>query len=336
MKFWKSDLEKYEDEMNKAFDARNKGKIDETIEHFMKAYELAVKSRDENMKERAQIAYSYATFYKALRTRSGRDFEEAYKAVSALKPDVEFDLALPRKIKAGELAEDLRYLSIIYSLPPVDLSNLSKYSPEDAGRYDEAAKDFVSKNGRRFTIEDLVDIHDTFESIGYRFLAISKMIAAAHAEGEDPDKAVQIYTEALGYLNLAAHADQLVKKVNDRISKLSKATRCWICQRPIQGEEVNFIYLDTFTTKYILKKYGGEDQMMLQEGRVAVCAVCYGSIYKLSDKISKYYYDKAVEEMRRLEERLMAQIAALRSEVEILRASIASVRVGYRRSGPGI
>ncbi|AFK50433.1 hypothetical protein TCELL_0008 [Thermogladius calderae 1633] len=336
LKFWKSDREKFEEEMSKAFDARNKGKIDDAIEHFMKAYEIAAKSKEENLRGIVNVPLSYALVYKALSTGRPSDIEEARKAVSSLPPDSELDLALPKKVKAGELAEDFKYLALLYSTPEINLSKLSNYSPGDASKLEEVGKVFVSAGSRKFVIEDLVKIHDTFESIGYKLLAFSKMITAKQLEEEDPDKAVEVYSEALGYLGLAANVDEFVKRVNDRINKLSKATRCWICGRPIQGEEVHFLYLDTFTTKYILKKYSGEDELMMREGKVAVCAVCYGTIYMLSDKISKRYYERAMEEMRRLEERLMAQISALRAEIEMLRVSVSSIRVGYRRSGPDI
>ncbi|WP_440059822.1 hypothetical protein ACSU1N_01275 [Thermogladius sp. 4427co] len=336
LKFWKSDREKFDEEMSKAFDSRNKGRIDEAIEHFMKAYEIASRSKDETLNREAIKAYAYATIYKALQARRVEYFDEALKTLASIDGDYEFDLALASKVKNRDLIRDFEMLRVLYSLPQVDLSNPRAYSLDVAGRYEEAAKKFLSGGSGRFVIEDLVDIRETFESIGFRLLAVSRIIQASHVEEEDPSRAIEIYSEALGYLSSSAKADAYVKRVSEKINKLGKATRCWICGRPIQGEEVNFIYLDTFTTKYMLKNYGGEDPNMLLEGRVAVCSVCYGAIYKLSDKISTYYYHKTLEEMKKLEERLMAQIMALRAEIESLRASVIAIRAGMRRSGPGI
>lgn len=330
MKFWKSDEEKFKDEMAKAFEERNRGRFREAVEHFSKAYEIAARSGNEGLKREGLLALAYAYIYRAVITKSPADMRAAAEILKKLPGEPELDLALARKVKKSELAEELEALSKYFEVPQVDLKNAKDFGEDAAKALEELAKYFLSRGENRPLLDELFGIQESYNSIGLKLLGRSRLIQAARVEEEDPVRAVSLYSEAMGYFKAAALAADAIKV---KIDKLGKATRCWICGRPIQGEEVNFVYLDTFLTKYMAKNFGSETPLQFDGNRVAVCSVCYGAIYNLSDKISKYYYEKSLEAIRAVEERLMAQIAALRAEIATLRAATSAIKVSLRRGG---
>lgn len=341
-KFWKSDHEKFEEEMRKAFDNRNKNKIDKAVEEFLDAYNIASSSGDPSLREKGKIAYAYALVYKALLTKSPKDLTDASEYLKTLREDVELDLALPKPVKAHELAEELYIASLYYSTPRVDMSSASSLTLEDAKKIRSVGEYFLSKGSRRLLLEDLLDIKESLSIIGLKLLGYSRLIEAYHVEKEDLNRSIELYAEALAYFQQAA--DPLANPVKARISKLGKATKCWFCGRAVQGEEVNFVYLDSFLTKYIIEKYGSDAPDIIESSgkRVAACAGCYGAIHSLSEKIARYYYEEAMKALKALEERvivaisqLQAQISMLQSRLAALESSVSSMRMSLgQRRGP--
>lgn len=324
-KIWKSEAEKFEEEMKKAFDNRNKNKLDKAIEHFTNAYKITYGSSDPNLREKAKIAYAYLMVYSAILYKNTETLKNTSEYLAKLPGDIELDLALPRPVKVSELAEDFKILEILSSIPSIDLKNSSSISLEEARRIREIGEYLLSKGDRRLVLEDIFDIKEPLNIIGLRLLGYSKLIEASHIEKEDLNKSIELYAEALVYFQQAA--DKLASIVKVKIDKLGKATKCWICGRAIQGEEVNFIYLESLLTKYIVDKYSGDAPgiIELEQGRIATCSACYGIIYNLSDKIARYYYQEAIKALRELEQRLLALISQLQAQINMLQARISTV-----------
>lgn len=332
-KFWKSEHERFEEEMRKAFDNRNKNKIDKAIDNFLNAYKIAYSSSDPSLQEKGKIAYAYAMIYSAIMTKNPESLRKASEYLKTLREDIEFDLALPQRIKAGELAEELYIASLYYTLPPIDLGKASSMSIDEAKRLRELGEFFISKGSKRLITEDLLEIKEPPNVVGLRLLGYSKLIEASHMEKEDLNKSIELYAEALAYFQQVA--ETLANTVKVKIDKLGKATKCWVCGRSVQGEEVNFVYLDSFLTKYILERYSKDAPNIVEasSSKIAICSACYGAMYNLSDKIARYYYDEAIKALRALEERLLAlisqlqaQIAMIQSRISTLESSIASLR----------
>lgn len=324
-KFWKSEHERFEEEMRKAFDNRNKNKIDKAIENFLNAYKIANSSSDPSLQEKGKVAYAYALVYSAILTRTPENLRRASEFLRTLQGDVEFDLALPQRIKAGELAEELYITSLYYTVPAIDLRNASSMSLDEARRLRELGEFFVSKGSKRLLTEDLLGVKEPLNIVGLRLLGYAKLIEASHMEREDLNKSVELYAEALAYFQQVA--ESLANTVKAKIDKLGKATKCWICGRSVQGEEVNFVYLDSFLTKYILERYGKDAPNIIETSgtKIATCSACYGAIYNLSDKIARYYYDEAMKALRALEERVLALISQLQAQISMLQSRIASL-----------
>jgi len=54
---------------------------------------------------------------------------------------------------------------------------------------------------------------------------------------------------------------------------------------------------------------------------IYICRACYTAVSKRSDEISRRYYNEAIAELRRAEVRLQAEIAALQSQISMIRMS---------------
>lgn len=313
--------------MKKAFDNRNKNKIDKAIESFLSAHKIASSSDDPGLREKGKIAYAYALVYTAFLTKNPADLDKASSYLRTLPREIELDLALPRPVRSEELAEELHVLSLYYSAPVIDLKNASSISLDEARRIKEVGEVLLSKGPQRLIVEDLVGLKEPLNIIGLRLLGYSRLVEAAHAEGEDLGKAINLYAEALAYFHQIA--DQFTELVKAKIDKLGKATKCWICGRSIQGEEVNFVYLDSLLTKYIVERYGKDAPGIIEANtmKIATCSACYGAIYKLSDKIAKYYYEEAMRALRALEERVTAMISQLQAQISMLQSRVSSLEV---------
>ena len=52
---------------------------------------------------------------------------------------------------------------------------------------------------------------------------------------------------------------------------------------------------------------------------IYICRACYSAVSNRSDEISRGYYNQTMQEMRAMEARLQAQIAALQSQIAFAR-----------------
>ncbi len=326
MIFFKSEKERFNEHMNKGFSERDKGSFEGAVRNFQQAYEIAVKSRDPELVKNADLALFYLLFYDALIKKTSDSFRRAAEQCRKLDPGIELNLGLANKIHPPELTDELELLADLYSLPSFDLSRIKSMSPETADRYEYVANKLLGKGSRRLLLEDLVDIHEQLSVMGLKYLGYAKMIRAAKYEDTDPGRAVELYSEAESFLQQSA--PDIAKLVSDKISKLGKSTKCWICGREIQGEEINYLYLPASINEYIRSRYSGETPYLISDGKVAVCKVCYTMIRGLSDEIAKYYYDQVMQQIKLLETRLEARIRELETRITLLRTT---TRIDWKR-----
>lgn len=324
MILFKSDREKFEDELSKAINDRNKGNLEGAVNHFYKAYEIASRTQDPDVKRRSVEALFYALFYDALIKRTPEAFAKAAEVCRKLDPSIQLDVGIAFKPTAGDLAKDLELLSLIFRLPRFNVSEAGSMDLSVASMYEEVGNRLIAEGSRRLVIEDLVGIHEALYTIGLRLLGYARIIRALKVEADNPTKAVELLSEAISYLQQAA--PEVRSFVDNKLSKLAKATKCWVCHREIQGEDVNYLYLPASINSYILEKYGSEASHLINEGRVAVCRVCYTAIYNLSDALARKYYEMAVKLIREVEARLEARLRDI--EMRIIRVETRIPTIG--------
>jgi len=322
-KIWKSDKERFYEEFQKGISDRNKGNIDKAIEHFRSAAEIAQRSKDPELIVKGSLATVMVSFYQMLKQPDIASFENLKSSLQELvklNPDEKLNLALPYEIKASELLQEIDILKDLYSLPRFTLELDSDNPLSKAEKYETVAQKLLSYGRESFLIQDLLKL-DKPISIAFRLLAYSRILRAYTIVNEDPGKAIELYSEAMGYLS-QSQDQEVANFVKSKLEKTGRATKSWICGRSIQGEDVHFVYLHTELTPYIMKNYGNEAPNLIVEREaktyVAVCRTCYGSIYHLSDKISNYYYQLAIKALREVEDRLTRQIEELTYKIEEL------------------
>lgn len=320
MIFFKSDAEKFSEAMSKGFSDRSKGNLEGAVRNFLQAYEVASKSRDPELASKADLALFYALFYDALLKKNPDAFTKAAEQCRKLDPTLKLDLGLAAEVRPLDLVHDLELLSEITSLPEFEIGKVKSMDLDVADKYEKVGNALLGEGSKRLVLEDVVGVHETLSVIGFRLLGYARIVRAAKIEESEPGKAVELYSEALAFLQQSA--PEVRDYVSNKISKLSKSTRCWICHREIQGEEVNYLYLPASINEYIRSRYEKEAPYLMEEGKIAVCRVCYTMVRDLSDRISKYYYDLTLKEMRMMEERLNARIRELQARIELMRTAV--------------
>jgi hypothetical protein len=126
----------------------------------------------------------------------------------------------------------------------------------------------------------------------------------------DPKKAAEQLQNAYNCRRqLGDSGDQDMKL----IKSYSKSVKCWMCGRPSTGEGVHFLAMSSDITPFMRAT---NDDLLKSAPEtfesVYVCRPCYTAVSRKADEISKVYYDRAIIEMRAMEARLQAEIAAVR------------------------
>ena len=125
------------------------------------------------------------------------------------------------------------------------------------------------------------------------------------------------------YMQLAYNFRRQIGDSGDRDLELmkcyAKSGKCWLCGRPANGEGVHFMAVRSNISQMFRDRE--RDNLIKTAdsgfGSIYVCMPCYSAISNRADDISRGYYNQAVSEMRAMEARLQAEIAAVRSEMLI-------------------
>ena len=133
---------------------------------------------------------------------------------------------------------------------------------------------------------------------------------------EDPKKAAEYQQYAFNYRRQIGESGD---RNMELIRKYSSSATCWICGRDANGEGIHFYAMSSDISPQLRKNDGVLKSADESFQNIYVCRACYSSISRRADAISKYYYGLSQEEMRSMEARLQAQIAALQSEITALR-----------------
>lgn len=314
-KFWKSPKERFDEEWNKAVSLRNQAKWTEAAEHFQEAAKISAEVQEPEYRKKGELAMAYALLYQAVAFKTPDSVKRAYDAISRLDPNTVMEI--PNKVTAGELAQELNVLVLQYQLPPMSLSNLASQNLHTAEMYEKLAQQYLSLGKDKLVLNDLFGIPQTPQIAAFRYLGYSKLIQGYLKEKEDPEKAVEYYAEAMGYF-AQAQAEEFRAYADTKSKKIGSVAKCWFCGRTVQGEDIHYFYLNAITTPYFSKKYGTESPTTMSGDKVIACLSCYSSINNIADAVAKAYFQKAMQEIAILRERvekLEAEVRALRSSV---------------------
>jgi tetratricopeptide (TPR) repeat protein len=315
-KIWKSHDKRMGEEYRKAVSYRNQGNLNEAIEHFLKAAELGRETKKPRAKELAKVAFALAALYQAVSTKSPEDLMKSHNTLTTLHPKI--ILEIPYKAMVEHILPEIKVLADEFRLPPIDLQNINiKNAEEVANQYEQVAQAYLSLGHEKFVIGDLFNVEENIFKRSYRCLGLSKLLKGHVAEDADPNKGVECYAEALGYFGQAALKEH-EKFLNEKNVKLANVAKCWFCGRDIQGEDVHFVYMDTFLTQYLNAKGQKQSPRPVKRGKIAACKGCFGGISVTADKTARHYYQQSINALREVENRLTIQINALWNEIRRL------------------
>jgi hypothetical protein len=316
---WKSKDERIRLEWDNAANMRNQGKWLEAAGHYDQVDKMSADSSDPSVKELGAISKALSRLFISKQNYTLDNLNLCSLAMSKLDPETK--LEIPYEAKAGEILQEILLLSKEASLKKPDLNNGMADSAL-ADEYEQLAQEYLGLGREKLVVGGLYNISNTTFNKAVSLMGISRVIKARIEEPRDPSKAVDYYSEALGYFNQINDKD-MQAMLEGRTKKLVSMARCWLCGRPMQGEEVNFVYLRSYITPYLAGKFNAETPAVLKNDAVAVCSGCYGAMSilseSISDRVSKEYYNRAMAEMSRMREQLEKEIASCRSEIGSLR-----------------
>ena len=133
---------------------------------------------------------------------------------------------------------------------------------------------------------------------------------------EDPKKAAEYQQFAYNYRRQIGESGDANMAL---VKKYSSSCTCWICGRDASGEGIHFYPMSSDISPQLRKDDGILKSADQRYESIYVCRACYTAISRRADSISKYYYEQAQDDMRAMEARLQAEIAALQSEITSLR-----------------
>ena len=188
-------------------------------------------------------------------------------------------------------------------------------------RIQELAQDFQSRIGdRNLIILELFknDTSVTGMTEFFNLMAVSYECMADAVVWDNPSQAAEYEQIAMGYRQQNGQSgDTNMAKVR----AYSTTCTCWLCGRIATGEGIHFFSapadvspaLDDKDKPTARSRPDGDPQ------HIYICRACYSAVSNRSDEISRGYYNQTMQEMRAMEARLQAQIAALQSQIAFAR-----------------
>lgn len=307
-KFWKKPEEQLKEEWDKAVSLRNQAKWKDASEHFLKAARLADEISGPQFKKQGMMARALAALYLAVDTKTADNLLKCYDAVAKLDPET--ILEIPHKVKAGEVAQEVKILAEEARLPQINLNSLGEYPNEIADEFEAVAQSYLALGRESLVLGDLFKIDGTPYTIAFKYLGFSRFLKGFIEEKSDPSKSVEYYAEAMGHFSQAM-LEEYKSYLDQRCKKLSNVVKCWFCGRDVQGEDIHYVYMETILTPYLQKKFSGESPPSVKESRIAACMACYEAIHIMADSVARMYYEKAMAALRKVEKELTQAILAL-------------------------
>ena len=180
------------------------------------------------------------------------------------------------------------------------------------------ARDIQTKVGsNKFSVAEFFgwDYADGMR-LSITLMAESNECQAEAMAWDDPKKAAEFQQFAYNYRRQLGESGQ---KNLDLVKQYSSSATCWICGRDANGEGIHFFAMSSDISPQLRNGDGILKSADESYQNIYVCRACYTSISRRADAISKYYYGLSQDDMRAMEARLQAQIAALQAEVTSLR-----------------
>ena len=151
----------------------------------------------------------------------------------------------------------------------------------------------------------------------YNLMAVSYEYMSDAVVWENPSQAAEYQQIAMGYRQQNGQSGDANLA---RIRSYSCTSKCWLCGRVATGEGIHFFSAPADVSPALDKDDNGVAKSKPEGStQIYICRACYSAVSNRSDEISQDYYNRAMAEMRAMEARLQAEIAALQTQISFAR-----------------
>ena len=151
----------------------------------------------------------------------------------------------------------------------------------------------------------------------YNLMAVSYEYMSDAVVWDNPSQAAEYQQIAMGYRQQNGQSgDPNLAKIRS----YSCTSKCWLCGRIATGEGIHFFSAPADVSPALDKDDNGVAKSKPEGStEIYICRACYSAVSNRSEEISVGYYNKAMAEMRAMEARLQAEIAALQTQISFAR-----------------
>ncbi|MBR4503616.1 MAG: hypothetical protein IKP20_01340 [Candidatus Methanomethylophilaceae archaeon] len=153
----------------------------------------------------------------------------------------------------------------------------------------------------------------------FNLMAVSYEALSDSVVWANPSQAAEYEQIAMGYRQQNGQSGS----ANDaRVRAYSNTCRCWVCGRSASGEGIHFYSAPADISPALANESSAEgtNKNRAEDNKhIYICRACYSSISNRADEIAYGYHQKSMAEMRAMEARIQAQIAALEREISTVR-----------------
>ncbi|MGD0318769.1 MAG: hypothetical protein ABSB56_03625 [Nitrososphaerales archaeon] len=321
-KLFKEPAEKAEIEFREAYEKGvNLGpeKWPDAVQHFSEASKHYASIGNS---QKSSEAHALATLFYALTTRTDQAWQACGQAMNQV-PDSQLNVGFA--VGSASLAQQASVLSYDMATTRVLDGNSKDVSRVAAVR--DLAQKYMDLIGSDLALWRLQKQEIDPQKRAYYLLGLASLIEANSLADSDPKKSVALLSEAATNLELAGTDPMNVSSgTQAKLENISKFGQCWFCGREMQGQGFHYVLLPATVSQYSRQRYGSSTPHTMEGSMVVACESCSSSIQNVADEVARAYYERAMAEMRSLEKRLNAKIAALEGEIASLRARVNRMR----------
>ncbi len=181
------------------------------------------------------------------------------------------------------------------------------------------AQDYQAKIGDKSLIVPSLFMKNTSLTGNTEFFSLMALGYESMAEGvvfDDPAQAAEYQQIAAGYRQQNGEdASENMRKV----TAYARTCTCWVCGRIATGEGVHFYSTRADVSPSLKDDANNVAQSRADTEHIYICRACYSAVSYRADAIAQEYHNRAMQEMRAMEARLQAEIAALEMQIRLAR-----------------
>jgi hypothetical protein len=271
--------------------------------------------------QKSSEASALAWLFYALSAKTDQAWQTCSQAMKQI-PNARLDVGFA--VSSTDLAQQASVLSYDISTTRMLDGNSKEVSRVAAVR--DLAQKYMDLIGSDLALWRLQKQQIDPQRRAYYLLGLASLIEANSVADTDPKKSVALLSEAATNLELAGTDPMGISSgTRAKLENMSKFGQCWFCGREMQGQGFHYVLLPAQVSQYTRQMYGEGTPHAIEENAVVACESCSSSIRNVADELARAYYERAMAEIRSLEQRLNAKIAALEREIGSLRAKVNSL-----------